>query len=301
PTPRASTRTAPTGRSPRRASSRSASGSGPRASCRPSATTTPATWRGGPGRSAGPPRQPPRCAAGPAGGARPAPPQCLPSPTLAGLWSSWRPQSRNRAIRGPAPLPGSGALGRLERQAQGAVEVAPEVAGVLDPDAEAKEGGRRAGRGVAGVAGAALDQALDAAEAGRVGDELDRLADALGGGGVADGLEGEQGAGAAHLAGRELVAGVVGEAGVAHPRDRRVGGEPARELAGRTLGAVEADGQRAQAAQGQERLQRAGHRDVGRAAVAQALGELGVARHERAPEQVRVAAEELARVVQNDV
>ena len=88
----------------------------------------------------------------------------------------------------------------------------PEVVDVLEPHREAQQAFRDAPLGL--EARAALDQRLDAAEARRAAREAHRLLAAAGARPVGE-LEGQHATCAArHLAQRELVIGVIGQAGV---------------------------------------------------------------------------------------
>ena len=95
--------------------------------------------------------------------------------------------------------------------------------------------------------------------------------------------------------------GVVRQPRIADARHRPVALEPERERRRRLLGAIEADGEGPQAAQGQERLHHAGHRAVGDASAIEAGEQLRPLRHQGAEEQVGVAADELRGAVEDDV
>ncbi len=112
---------------------------------------------------------------------------------------------------------------------------------------------------------------------------------------------GEDRAVAAHLGRREGVPRVVRQAGVTHPLDGRVGGQPAGELGGGGLRPLHPQGHRAQAAQGEPRLERAGDRAVHAPVGAQPLGDDRVARDRRAEQHVGVAGQVLGDRVHDHV
>ena len=176
-------------------------------------------------------------------------------------------RARRRSRRGSrrSPARGRGEVDRLERQASSArgraderrLEIGDEVVGRLDPDREPDEVPRRRRTGRVGGRGVrhpvrVLDQALDAAE--RLGERED-----LRPGDERDGLllgldeERDHAAEVAHLARGDLVAGVVGEAGVEHALDRRVPLEE-RDDGARVLAVLaHPDGERLQPAQHEPR------------------------------------------------
>ena len=86
-------------------------------------------------------------------------------------------------------------------------------------------------------------------------DHADALGDRLGGLGAGGDLEGEHRAEAVHQPRGAVVAGVARQAGVVDGGDRRVGGEALGEDGRGRLAALEPHRQRAQAAQGEERLE----------------------------------------------
>ena len=113
--------------------------------------------------------------------------------------------------------------------------------------------------------------------------------------------DGDHAAEAAHLLGRDLVARVLGQARVVHLRDR---GCPVRNC-DHPLGVVavpfHAHGEGLHAAQGEPRVERAGHRAHGVLGEAELLGELVVGGDQRAADDVGVAADVLGGGVQHDV
>ena len=151
------------------------------------------------------------------------------------------------------------------------------------------------------VAGAALDQRLDPAEAGRVCDQSERGADRIGALGAAADLERHHRPETAHLLRRELMAGVVGEAGIADAGDPGVLGQPPGELGSVRLRALDPQGQRAHAAQGEEDLERARDRAGQGAAVDQLAMARLVGGDDDAQQRVRVAADVLGCRVDDEV
>src|SRR5215208_1373897 len=127
------------------------------------------------------------------------------------------------------------------------LEGGPEVLDVLAADADAQQVvWDHATFG--GVAGAALERGLDAAEAGRVGADGDGLYEGIGAGGAPADAEGEHEAVAAEVVAAPLVLRVGRQAGVAHLVDLGVAVQPLGEHGRVTLRPLEAQRQRSQAA-----------------------------------------------------
>ena len=147
----------------------------------------------------------------------------------------------------------------------------------------------------------ALDQRLDAAEAGRAAREPHVVLAAPGSRPVGE-LECEDAAGAArHLAQCELVVGMAGEPGVVHRVHRGMLRKPPCELGcGRHL-AGEAHVQRPQAAQEQPRGVGSEHAADRAARQHQSLAQLRIARRDDAGEHVGVAGEVLRRALPGEV
>ena len=145
-----------------------------------------------------------------------------------------------------------------------------------------------------------LDQALDATEALgerpdlRARDEVDRLLLGLD-------EERDHASEVAHLPCGDLVAGVVGQAGVEHVRHGRVLVQEADDRAGVLAVLPHPHRQRLQAAQHEPGVERPRHRPERLLQEAQALGDRRVVRRREPADHVGVAAEVLRRRVHDDV
>ncbi len=172
---------------------------------------------------------------------------------------------------------------------------------MLDADREPQQRRRRAVRGVDRVAGPALDQRLDAAEAGRVTDQPHRLAHPLGVVGRPGDLEGDHRTVAMVQPRRQFVPRVRSQPREAHPRHRRVRAQAGRQVQRVGLGPLQPDGQRAQPTQREVGLQRPRHGAGEVAAQREAGAQRRGAGDQHAHQQVGMPGEVLRRRVHDDV
>src|SRR5581483_244300 len=182
---------------------------------------------------------------------------------------------------------------RLSGPRERLFEVGPERVDILEPDAQAE---KILGNAVAFPPVPGLHDGVDATEARRVRDQE-------GGGldppGVTAHVEREEAAEAAVERPRGERIGT--EARVTDAFDRRMGGEPARELE-RALGlAANAEVERLQAAEEEPGRVRRRDRPAQSAQLADAREIVPAARHERAEQDVVVPAEVLRRAVEDEV
>jgi hypothetical protein len=176
-----------------------------------------------------------------------------------------------------------GAHRRKQGALQCLLQVGPEVLDVLDTDRHPHQAvGDR--RGLALPPAAPLERRLDAAEGRGVHPQRRGVREHVGG-----------------LGGRQHHGDDGAEAGVADLGEGAVLGQPAGQLGGVRLRTLDPQVQRAQPAQGQPRLQRAGDRADQVAAALQHVVQLLVLHHQRAHDHVAVAGEDLGDRVKDDV
>jgi hypothetical protein len=181
-------------------------------------------------------------------------------------------------------------------------QVGDQVVGVLEADRGAQQVGRRRRMGALGR-GAVLDQALGAAQAGGVEEEAQPRGDPQGLLAAAGRAERDHAAEGAHLAARDLVTGVVRQAGIMDRRHLRPSGQGHRHRQGVGGVALHAAGERAQAAQHQPAVEGRGDGAQVVTHPVEARGQLGVAaaQHQGASLHVAMAAEILGGGMQHDV
>ncbi len=110
---------------------------------------------------------------------------------------------------------------------------------------------------LSGIGGAPLHGGFDRAQAGSVPNQARRAADRVRRSGSAPYVEGNHRTETAELGGRQLMAGVAGQAGIAHAFDCRVDRKPCSEAAGIFLRPLEPQRQGPDAPGGEPGLQRA--------------------------------------------